>query len=232
MEEPLLVIAEDWQKDQGEISLSSSSSSLSLLRWEVVVGEMKKVVYIAMPMMVSRAAIAPSLTNVTRFSLLVGTINIISLESVSNELDAGHAEAARLAAWVATFLAVIETVIASTTLFSCRSILGYAFGDEKELVDYVKEMTPFLWVARGVGRQRLAAYVNLGAFYLCGIPMACVLAFVFQWRGKGLWIGLATASLLQSSMLIMITFFTDWEKQARNTRKRIFEGRSQLSTIE
>ncbi|XP_074322866.1 protein DETOXIFICATION 8-like [Apium graveolens] len=169
-----------------------------------------------------------------------------ALESVSNELDAGHAEAARLAAWVATFLAVIETVIASTTLFSCRSILGYAFGDEKELVDYVKEMTPFLCftimadslanmfsrVARGVGRQRLAAYVNLGAFYLCGIPMACVLAFVFQWRGKGLWIGLATASLLQSSMLIMITFFTDWEKQARNTRKRIFEGRSQLSTIE
>ena len=63
---------------------------------------------------------------------------------VSNELGAGHAEAARLAAWLATFLAVIEVVCASTILFSCRSILGYAFSDEKEVVDYVKEIAPIL----------------------------------------------------------------------------------------
>ncbi|WOH10283.1 hypothetical protein DCAR_0729750 [Daucus carota subsp. sativus] len=164
---------------------------------------------------------------------------------VSNELGAGHAEAARLAAWLATFLAVIEVVCASTILFCCRSILGYAFSDEKEVVDYVKELAPILslsimadclatmfsGVARGVGWQRLAAYVNLGAFYLCGIPLACVLAFVFHWNGKGLWIGLATAALLQSCMLMMITFFTDWQNQARSARKRVFERRPQL-TIE
>ncbi|KAK1363634.1 Protein DETOXIFICATION [Heracleum sosnowskyi] len=162
---------------------------------------------------------------------------------VSNELGAGNPEAARLAAWVATFLAVIEVVIASTILFSCKSILGYAFGEEKEVVDYVKEMTPllsvsimveclaalFCGVARGVGWQHIGAYVNLGAYYLCGIPMACVLAFVLNWRGKGLWIGLTTGSLLQSCMLMMITFFTDWKKQAREARQRIFEGRSQMS---
>nr|XP_017217561.1 PREDICTED: protein DETOXIFICATION 14-like isoform X2 [Daucus carota subsp. sativus] len=126
-----------------------------------------------------------------------------------------------------------------------RSILGYAFSDEKEVVDYVKELAPILslsimadclatmfsGVARGVGWQRLAAYVNLGAFYLCGIPLACVLAFVFHWNGKGLWIGLATAALLQSCMLMMITFFTDWQNQARSARKRVFERRPQL-TIE
>uniref|UniRef100_A0A161ZQS2 Protein DETOXIFICATION n=1 Tax=Daucus carota subsp. sativus TaxID=79200 RepID=A0A161ZQS2_DAUCS len=146
---------------------------------------------------------------------------------VSNELGAGHPEAASLAAWVASFLAVIEGVTASAILFSCRSVLGYAFGEEKELVDYVKDMVPLLslsvlmdclaalfsGVARGVGWQHLGAYVNLGAFFLCGIPMACVLAFVFHWRGKGLWTGLTTASLLQGLMLMMITFFTNWKKQ-------------------
>lgn len=111
MEEPLLATAYNCRKDQGaspvvvlvetETLLSSSSSSLSLLRWEVLVGEIKKVVYIAMPMMVttvsqyllrvismmmighlgelslSGAAVATSLTNVTGFSLLVGTSIII-----------------------------------------------------------------------------------------------------------------------------------------------------------
>ncbi|KAL1810075.1 hypothetical protein ACET3Z_027065 [Daucus carota] len=164
---------------------------------------------------------------------------------VSNELGAGHPEAAKLAAWVATFLAAIEVVIASTILFSCRSIVGYAFGEEKEIADYVREMTPllslclmvdcfqamFCGVARGTGWQHLGAYVNLGAYYVGGIPIACMLAFVFNWRGKGLWIGLTIGSLLQTCMLMMITFFTDWKKQAREARERLFEGRSQL-TIE
>ncbi|KAK1363637.1 Protein DETOXIFICATION [Heracleum sosnowskyi] len=162
---------------------------------------------------------------------------------VSNELGAGHPEAAKLAAWVATFLAAIEVAIASTILFSCRSILGYAFGEEKEVVNYVKEMTPllslsimvdcfqamFCGVARGTGWQHLGAYVNLAAYYLGGIPIACMLAFVFHWRGKGLWIGLTTGSVLQTCMLMLITFFTDWKKQARDARARIFEGRSQLT---
>lgn len=63
---------------------------------------------------------------------------------VSNELGAGHPEAARLAVWVVTVLAVLEVLIASIILLCCRSILGYAFGEEKEVVDYVKDMTPLL----------------------------------------------------------------------------------------
>ncbi|KAK1363629.1 Protein DETOXIFICATION [Heracleum sosnowskyi] len=104
MEEPLLAAAADnCPKDQGASPVvvfvegeTLSSSSSSLLRWEVVMGEIKKVVYIAMPMMVttvsqyllrvismmmighlgelslSGAAIATSLTNVTGFSILLG----------------------------------------------------------------------------------------------------------------------------------------------------------------
>ncbi|KAD1748758.1 hypothetical protein E3N88_42356 [Mikania micrantha] len=36
----------------------------------------------------------------------------------------------------------LEVIIASTILFGSRSVLGYAFGKEKELVAYVKDMTP------------------------------------------------------------------------------------------
>jgi len=38
--------------------------------------------------------------------------------------------------------------------------------------------------ARGVGWQKIGAYVNLGSYYLVGIPAAVVLAFVLHVGGK------------------------------------------------
>lgn len=38
--------------------------------------------------------------------------------------------------------------------------------------------------ARGCGWQKIGAYVNLGAYYLVGIPAAILLAFVLHIGGK------------------------------------------------
>ena len=45
---------------------------------------------------------------------------------------------------VVMFITVMEAVIVSITLFSTRYILGYAYSNEKEVVDYVKEMVPLI----------------------------------------------------------------------------------------
>lgn len=71
-------------------------------------------------------------------------------------------------------------------------------------------------VARGSGWQKIGAFVNLGAYYLVGIPIAAVLAFVFQLKGKGLLIGLATGSFVQAALLALKIVFTDWGKQVLN----------------
>jgi len=68
-------------------------------------------------------------------------------------------------------------------------------------------------VARGCGWQRVGAYVNLGSYYIVGIPMAAVLAFVVHLRVKGLWIGLVSGATLQSFLFALITTFTNWHKQ-------------------
>lgn len=73
-----------------------------------------------------------------------------------------------------------------------------------------------LGVTRGSGWQKIGAFVNLGAYYLVGIPIAAVLAFVFHLKGKGLLIGLATGSFVQAALLALKIVFTDWEKQALN----------------
>lgn len=71
-------------------------------------------------------------------------------------------------------------------------------------------------VARGSGWQKIGAFVNLGAYYLVGIPIAAVLAFVFQLKGKGLLIGLATGTFVQAALLALKIVFTDWGKQVLN----------------
>ncbi|KAI3451796.1 hypothetical protein Pfo_008461 [Paulownia fortunei] len=158
---------------------------------------------------------------------------------VSNELGAGKPEAARVALYAVLVLAVAEFLIAGITIYICRGILGYAFSEEKEVVSYVKEMAPFLClsiimdslqsvlsgVARGSGWQHIGAYVNLGAYYLVGIPVALLLGFVLHLKGEGLWSGLVAGATVQSLSLSLITGLTNWEKQAREARDRIFAGK-------
>ncbi|XP_050273392.1 protein DETOXIFICATION 12-like isoform X11 [Quercus robur] len=158
---------------------------------------------------------------------------------ISNELGAGNPQAARVAVFAVLFLAITETSIVSTILLASRSVFGYTFSNEKEVVDYVTTMAPLVslsiildslqgvlsGVARGCGWQHIGAYVNLGAFYLCGIPVAAVLGFMTNLRGRGLWIGIQTGAFVQTVMLSIITSCINWEKQASNARERIFEGK-------
>ncbi|XP_057993396.1 protein DETOXIFICATION 8 isoform X1 [Hevea brasiliensis] len=152
---------------------------------------------------------------------------------VSNELGAGNPQAAKVAISAIMILALAEVVIISMALFFCRHILGYAISNEKEIVDHVADMAPFLClsiimdgsqavlsgVARGSGWQHIGAYVNLGAYYLVGTPVGAVLAFVAHLKGKGLLIGLATGSFVQATLLALMTIFTNWEKQVFNPKK-------------
>lgn len=68
-------------------------------------------------------------------------------------------------------------------------------------------------IARGSGWQSIGAYVNLGAFYLVGLPVGVVLGFPLRLRGKGLWIGIVAGSIVQSALLALVTGFTNWSKQ-------------------
>ncbi|KAK7357716.1 hypothetical protein VNO80_17011 [Phaseolus coccineus] len=164
---------------------------------------------------------------------------------VSNELGAGNPHAARVAVLAAMSLAVIETSVVSAALFACRHVFGYIFSNEKEVIDYVTFMAPLVCIsvildsiqgvltgiARGCGWQHLGVYVNLGAFYLCGIPVAAILAFVVRVGGKGLWIGIQCGSFVQTILLSVITSCINWEKQAINARKRLFDDELSAENI-
>ncbi|KAL5763381.1 hypothetical protein ACOSP7_019645 [Xanthoceras sorbifolium] len=175
----------------------------------------------------------------TLFTITYGLGAAVSTR-VSNELGAGNPNMARVAVYAVMLLAATETIIVNMTLFASRHVLGYLFSNEKEVVDYVTTFIPLVClsvildglqgvlsgVARGCGWQNIGAFVNLGAFYLCGIPLAASLGFWLKLRGMGLWIGVLAGAFTQTILLSIITSYTDWEKQASKARERIFEGRS------
>ncbi|KAK2415257.1 protein DETOXIFICATION [Trifolium repens] len=164
---------------------------------------------------------------------------------VSNELGAGNSKAVRYSVFTATFLAIAEALIITAILFGCRNVLGYAYTHDSEVVHYVAVMTPFICasiftdslqavlsgVARGSGWQHVGAYVNLGAFYLVGVPIGVVLGFIAHFRAKGLWIGIVAGSIVQTIFLSIITALTNWKKQSIMARERIFDATSSDESV-
>eukprot|EP01018_Ginkgo_biloba_P027033 Gb_29740 [translate_table: standard] len=154
---------------------------------------------------------------------------------VSNELGAGRSHAAPLAVYVVLYFAAMEALMIGCALFSIRNVWGYAYSNEEKVIDYVAKMMPLLasstildgiqgvlsGIARGCGWQKLGAYVNLGAYYVVGIPTAIILSFVLHAGDKGLWLGIVCGLSVQIISLFVITSCTDWEKQARNARERV-----------
>ncbi|XP_048330181.2 protein DETOXIFICATION 16-like [Ziziphus jujuba] len=157
---------------------------------------------------------------------------------VSNELGAGHSQAARLAVYVVLILAVSEGLVVGLVMIFVRKVWGYAYSNDADVLKYVSEMMPILAISnlidgvqavisgtvRGCGWQKIGAYVNLGSYYLVGIPIAVLFAFVFHTGGKGLWLGIICALIVQMVSLLVITARTNWEQEAKKAKDRVYDN--------
>ncbi|KAK4735874.1 hypothetical protein R3W88_010135 [Solanum pinnatisectum] len=156
---------------------------------------------------------------------------------VSNELGAAHPQLARLALYVVLVVAVMEGLVLGLFLILIRKVWGYAYSNETEVVRYIAIMIPLLATSnfldglqcvlsgavRGFGWQKIGAIINLGSYYLVGIPCAVLLAFYLHIGGKGLWLGIICALLVQVLSLLFITLRTNWEQEAKKAQERVEE---------
>ncbi|KAL9683658.1 hypothetical protein QQ045_015485 [Rhodiola kirilowii] len=178
-------------------------------------------------------------TDLTVWMIPVGLSAAVSTR-ISNELGAGNSRAARLAVRVVSFMALSEGVTMGIILILIRSVWGQAYSKERHVIRYVAAMMPLValssfldglqcvlsGIARGCGWQKIGAFINLGSYYLVGIPSAIVLGFVCHLGGKGLWIGLICALAVQFLCLSIITIRTDWDKEAAKANKRVRDSMS------
>ncbi|CAM0904938.1 unnamed protein product [Alopecurus aequalis] len=154
---------------------------------------------------------------------------------VSNELGAGRPQAARLATHVTMALGLVTGVLLGLTMILVRNLWGYAYSSEKIVVEYISRIMPILGmsfvfddvqcvlsgVVRGCGLQNIGACVNLGAYYLVGVPAALCFAFFYHFGGMGLWFGIMCGLIVQMLLLLSITLWTNWEKQASKAKDRV-----------
>lgn len=176
-------------------------------------------------------------TSATVWMIPFGLSSAVSTR-VSNELGAGRPRAARLAVGVVLGMAIAGAVLVGLVLILMRNVWGYAYSNETEVVRYVAAMIPILAVSnfmdslqcvlsgtvRGCGRQKIGALINLGSYYLVGIPVSILLAFVVHLGGKGLWTGIICALLVQVICLSGIMWWSNWEDEAKKARERVYNS--------
>jgi MATE family multidrug resistance protein len=84
-------------------------------------------------------------------------------------------------------------------------------------------MTKFIksGVAVGCGWQAYVAYVNIGCYYIVGIPIGYVLGFTYDMGARGIWTGMIGGTLMQTIILVIVTFRTDWDKEVEKASRRL-----------
>ncbi|KAB5512280.1 hypothetical protein DKX38_029308 [Salix brachista] len=160
------------------------------------------------------------------FMLCLGFLAACSVR-VSNELGRGDAEAAKFSIKVILSKSMILGIILFVLCLVFRREIAYIFTNDKAVIEAVSDLSFLLafsvllnsiqsvltGVAVGAGRQSIVAYINIGCYYVIGVPVGVILGYVFQMQVKGIWIGMTIGVVMQVSVLGYITFTTDWDEQ-------------------
>jgi len=154
---------------------------------------------------------------------------------VSNELGAGNPKSAAFSVVVVTMLAFILSVLISAVILIFRDYISYIYTDGEDVAAAVSKLTPLLaltlilngiqpvlsGVAVGCGWQAFVAYVNVGCYYVVGVPLGCLLGFYFDLGAAGLWGGMIGGTLMQNVILFWVIFRTDWNKEVAAAVERL-----------
>ncbi|XP_010276072.1 PREDICTED: protein DETOXIFICATION 40 [Nelumbo nucifera] len=168
------------------------------------------------------------------FMVSVG-FNAAASVRVSNELGAGNPKSAAFSVVIVTSSSFIIAVIAAITVLELRHVISYAFTSGEAVANAVSDLCPLLsitlilngvqpvlsGVAVGCGWQAFVAYVNVGCYYILGIPLGALLGFKFDLGAKGIWSGMIGGTMMQTLILLWVTYRTNWNKEVEEATKRL-----------
>ncbi|KAL2467148.1 MATE efflux family protein [Abeliophyllum distichum] len=168
------------------------------------------------------------------FMVSVG-FNAAASVRVSNELGAGNPKSAAFSVVVVNLVSFTVAVVVAVIILSQRHVISYIFTGGETVANAVSDLCPFLavtlilngiqpvlsGVAVGCGWQAFVAYVNVGCYYVVGVPVGCLLGFKFNLGIKGIWSGMIGGTMMQTVILLCATFRTDWNKEVEKAKKRL-----------
>lgn len=152
---------------------------------------------------------------------------------VSNELGAGNGKGAKFATIVSVVQSSIVGLIFCVIIMLLHNKIALIFTSSSSVIQEVDNLALLLaitillnsvqpvlsGVAVGAGWQGLVAYVNLGCYYIIGLPLGVLIGWVFKLGVKGIWGGMIFGgTAVQTVILVIITMRSDWDKEAEKAR--------------
>lgn len=155
---------------------------------------------------------------------------------VANELGAGKGKAAKFATQVSVAQSTVIGLIFCVLIMIFHNYIAYIFTTSPSVLQAVDNMAFLLavtillnsiqpvlsGVAVGSGWQAYVAYINIGCYYLIGLPLGIVMGWVFKSGVTGIWGGMIFGgTAIQTLILIIVTARCDWEKEAEKACSRV-----------
>ncbi|CAL8997642.1 unnamed protein product [Prunus brigantina] len=152
---------------------------------------------------------------------------------VGNELGANRAAKARISTIVSLACAVALGLLAMLFTTLMRHQWGRFFTSDPEILELTAIALPIVGlcelgncpqttgcgVLRGSARPTIGANINLGSFYLVGMPVAMLMGFVVKMGFAGLWFGLLAAQGSCALLMFYVLRTTDWNAQVKRARE-------------
>ncbi|KAE9609063.1 hypothetical protein Lal_00020283 [Lupinus albus] len=155
---------------------------------------------------------------------------------VANELGAGNAKGAKFATYVSVVQSSVIGVIFCVIIMIFHDQFAYIFTSSPVVLQAVDKMSFLLaatillnsiqpvlsGVAVGSGWQAFVAYLNIGCYYVIGLPLGILMGWFFKTGVGGIWGGMIFGgTAVQTVLLIIVTARCDWEKEAEKASSRV-----------
>lgn len=145
---------------------------------------------------------------------------------VANELGAGKAKAAKFATTVSILTSLFAGLLFASIIILFHEKLSLIFTSSLPVVKMVNDFSVMLsltilmnsvapvlaGVAVGSGWQATAAFVNMGSYYVVGLPLGLFFGSFLSFGIKGIWAGMISGTIIQTLALTFITVRYKWEK--------------------
>ncbi|KMT08611.1 hypothetical protein BVRB_6g138880 [Beta vulgaris subsp. vulgaris] len=149
---------------------------------------------------------------------------------VANELGAGNGRGAKFATIIAVMTSIAIGLFFWLLVLIFHQKISFIFSTSPPVIEEVKKLSVLLaftillnsvqpvlsGVAVGSGWQSTVAFINLGCYYLLGVPLGFLMGWKFDLGVMGIWSGMIFGgTAVQTVILAIITIRCDWEKEAQ-----------------
>ncbi|XVF42691.1 hypothetical protein PTKIN_Ptkin01aG0384900 [Pterospermum kingtungense] len=154
---------------------------------------------------------------------------------VANELGRGNAKAVKFSIKTILGTSMCIGIVFFILCLVFGGQLSYLFTSSEQVAEVMSTLTGLLaisilfnsiqpvltGVAIGAGFQATVAIVNLGCYYVIGLPLGAVLGYAINLQVTGLWIGLLGGVALQTSILAFMVWRTNWDDEVKKASERL-----------